>query len=96
MGRDLDRRAAGGLDESPHSIDMLLNAVGLGLPVDIYENVVGVVMGEHAVPVGFVPSLEVELIHALEVAGYLVVRHDLVSFRDQRVIRAGAYCNWSW
>jgi hypothetical protein len=46
----------------------------LGLPVDIYKNVVGMVVGKHAVPVGAVPSHEVELIHALEVAGYLVIR----------------------
>ncbi len=49
--------------------------MGLGLPVDIYKNVVGMVVGKHAVPVGAVPSHEVELIHALEVAGYLVIRH---------------------
>jgi len=47
----------------------------LGLPAGIYTNVAGVVVGEHAVPVGAVPSHEVELIHALEVAGYLVIRH---------------------
>jgi len=59
----------------PHGIDVLLDPMGLGLPVDIYKNVVGMVVGEHAVPVGAVPSHEVELIHALEVAGYLVIRH---------------------
>ena len=86
MGRDLDGRATGGLDEGLHGIDVLLDAVGLGLPVDIYENVVGVVVGEHALPVGSVPPLEVEFIHALEVAGYLVVRHNEASFRDQSAI----------
>jgi hypothetical protein len=49
--------------------------MGLGLPVDIYKNVVGMVVGEHAVSVGAVPSYEVEFIHALEIAGYLVIRH---------------------
>jgi hypothetical protein len=74
-GRDLDGRATGGLDECPHGIDVLLDPVGVGLPVDIYKNVVRMVVGEHAVPVGAVPSHEVELIHALEVAGYLVICH---------------------
>jgi hypothetical protein len=48
--------------------------------VDIYTNVAGMVVGEHAVPVGAVPSHEVELIHTLEVAGYLVIRITAASF----------------
>ena len=46
--RDLDGRATGGLDERPHAIDVLLDPMGLGLPVDIYKKVVGMVVGEHA------------------------------------------------
>jgi hypothetical protein len=45
----------------------------LALPVD--QHVVGVVVREDAVPVGVVPSVEVKVIHALEVASYLVVVH---------------------
>ena len=56
VGRDLDGCATGGLDERPHGIDVLLESMGLGLPVDIYKNVVGMVVGEHAMPVGAVPS----------------------------------------
>jgi hypothetical protein len=59
---------------------VLLDPMGLGLPVDIYTNVAGMVVGEHAVPVGAVPSHEVELIHALEVACYLVIRITAASF----------------
>ena len=43
----------------------------LTLPVD--QHVLGVVMGEDAVPVSAVPAREVEVVHALEVACDLVV-----------------------
>jgi len=46
MGLDLHGRATGGLDEGFHGVDVLANAVRLRLPVDIHENVVGVVVGE--------------------------------------------------
>src|SRR5262245_33093344 len=59
---------------------MCSDAVGLGQPVDIYENVVGVAAGEHSRPVGLVPPVEVEFIHGLEVADYLIVRHPGGSF----------------
>ena len=55
---------------------MLLDAVGGRLPFAIYNNVIGVVLGEDAVPVGFVLSVEVELVHACEVAYHLIVCHD--------------------
>ena len=47
------------------------------LPIDVH--VVGVVVGEHAVPVGVVPSREVEVIHALEVGCDLILFHEFFS-----------------
>jgi hypothetical protein len=43
--------------------------------VDVDEHVVGMDVGEQAVPVGAVPRLEVEFVHALQVARDRVVRH---------------------
>src|SRR5271157_1829026 len=42
VGRDLHWRTTGGIGERLHGIYVLLDAVGLRLPVDIYEDVVGV------------------------------------------------------
>src|SRR5438876_4871037 len=75
MRLDLHRRATGGLDERLHGVNVLLNAVRLRLPVDIHENVVGVIVGEDATPVRSVPAREIELIHTVEIARYLVVGH---------------------
>src|SRR5262249_11543610 len=75
MGRDLHGRATCGLDERLHGVDVLLNPVRLRLPVDIHENVVGVVTGEDAMPVRSVPAREIEVIHTLEIARYHVVSH---------------------
>src|SRR6516165_2326270 len=73
--RDLGRRASRRLDVCLHRSDVLADAVGhrLALPVD--EHVVGVVMGEHAVPVGVVPTGEIEVVHSLEVGADLVIAH---------------------
>ena len=70
---------------------MLLDAVRHGLALPIHEHVVGVVVGEHSVPVGVVPSGEVEVIHALEVAYDLIVWHEISSFRE----RCERLCAWS-
>src|SRR5262245_17528826 len=87
MRRELGRRATGGFDDGLHGIDVLFDAAGPWLPVDVYENIVGVVAGEHSLPVGLVPSHEVELIHAPEVADHLVVRHHRTSFWGHSSIR---------
>jgi len=50
------------------------DVIWMGVPPVVSTNA-RMASGEHAVPVGAVPSHEVELIHALEVAGYLVIRH---------------------
>jgi hypothetical protein len=76
VGRDLNRRTTGGVNERLHGIYMFLDAVSLGLPVHVYKNVIGVMTGEHPIPVGSIPSGEVEFIHAPQIAGYLVVCHD--------------------
>jgi hypothetical protein len=69
----LGRRAAGRLDIRLHGIDVRLNPPFrfLALPVDVH--VVGVVTGEHAMPISVVPSREVEVIDALEVGGRLIL-----------------------
>src|SRR4051794_807211 len=64
---NLDRRAAGGLDQSLHCLDVFLDASGGRLPLDFNNHVVGVAVGERAMPVGSVPSVEVELIHSLQI-----------------------------
>jgi hypothetical protein len=53
------------------------------LPFDFHNHVVGVLVGEHARPVGSVPSLEVEFIHALDVAGTSSSAMAEASFGDQ-------------
>jgi hypothetical protein len=40
------------------------------LPMHFYENVIGVVTGEDALPVRSVPGREVELVHPFEVMRY--------------------------
>src|SRR3954451_11843874 len=59
MGLDLCGRAAHGLDHRLHGIDVFLDATGRGLPLHIDEHVVGVQLGEKAVPVGSVPGPEI-------------------------------------
>jgi len=46
-------------------IDVLLDTASRLLPLPVHHHVVGVVVGEHAVPVGVVPALEVEVVMPL-------------------------------
>src|SRR3954453_18094048 len=73
---NLDRRTTGGLDQSLHRLDVFLDTACGRLPLDLHNHVVGVAVGERTMPVGSVPSVEIELIHSLQIAGYLVTCHD--------------------
>jgi hypothetical protein len=64
------------------ALDVLLDTACGRLPFDFHKDVVGVLVGEHAMPVGSVLSLEVELIHSLKIADYLVSVMAEVSFRE--------------
>ena len=55
MRLDLDGRATSALDERTHRLDVLTDAMRRGLPVYLYENVIGVVASEVALPVRSVP-----------------------------------------
>jgi hypothetical protein len=57
----------------------------------MYENIVSVGLSERTVPVGSVPSFEVEFIHALEVSSDLVVCHGGLPF-----VRAGSSNCYRW
>jgi hypothetical protein len=54
---------------------MLFNPVSRRLTLPVHQDIVGVVMGEHTVPVGIVPSIEVKIIHALEILVDLILVH---------------------
>ena len=41
-----------------------------GLPMHLYENVIGVVASEDALPVRSVPAREIELVHPFEIVRY--------------------------
>ena len=76
MRLDLDGRATSALDERSHRLDVLTYAMRRGLPMHLYESVIGVVASEDALPVRSVPAREVELVHVFEIVGYRVVSHD--------------------
>jgi hypothetical protein len=51
--------------------------VGHWLTLPVHHDVVGVVMREHAMPIGAVPSGEVEIVHSSKIAIYLIIaRHN--------------------
>ena len=50
--------------------DGFTKAMRWSLPVRSYENVIGVVAGEDALPVRCVPAREVELVHPFELVRY--------------------------
>ena len=70
------RRATRRFDVGLHGVDVLVDAVRRWLTLPVHQHVVGVVVGEHAGPVGVVPSDRVKIIHALEVAVDLVFGHE--------------------
>ena len=46
------------------------------LSFPVHQDIASVVVSEHPVPVGLVPSIEVEIVHALEVALNLILNHE--------------------
>ena len=64
MRLDLDGRATSALDER---LDVLTYAMRRGLPMHLYENVIGVVASEDALPVRSVPACEIELVNVFEI-----------------------------
>ena len=63
MRRDLDGCTTRALDERSHRLDVLTDAMRRGLPMQLDNNVIGVVWSEDAVPVCSVPAREIELVH---------------------------------
>ena len=57
MRLDLDGRATSALDERSHRLDVLTYAMRRGLPMHLFENVIGVVASEDALPVRSVPAV---------------------------------------
>ena len=75
---ELGRRAPNGIDESLTCGNVLRNATRGFLSLPVHKNIISVVMGEDAVPVGLVPTVEVEVVHSLEVSINLLVLHELL------------------
>ena len=75
MGWDviLDGRATGGRGHGLHGVDVRLNSPGGRLAIDDDEHIVCVIMGEDAVPVSAISTLEVEFVHAFEVPRDVVI-----------------------
>ena len=76
MRLDLDGRATIALDERSHRLNVLTDAMRRGLPMQLDNNVIGVVWSEDAVPVCSVPAREIELVHVFEIERCRVLGHD--------------------
>ena len=74
----LGRGAPNGIDEGLTCGNVLRDATRGFLSLPVHKNIISVVMGEDAVPVGLVPTVEVEIVHSPEVAINLLVLHQLL------------------